>query len=272
MSSKKLFACALAVFAVMSAVSAEAKIWDKFFNKKTQEQLKQKANELWDKHGDDIVDRLVGKESEPTPPPQQQYVQPQQQYAQPQQPTTIIIQQQPQQYQQYDQLVKTSSTNNPAGELESSLRSFAGNIVAHNKPVFEIQLQKNELPKNTSNIFNKVCAKDQTITAGHAGRDRKYLPLCMVTADPAYTFVGGIRVGAPVRTVENFFMSRISDLSDSPGHVRFKTSNSGFIELLYANNTITQIGYYDLKGVSCRRTGNFVYGKMREMGFQAMFQ
>ena len=173
---------------------------------------------------------------------------------------------------QQPQLYKTSTTNYPPAELASSFKTFAKNIIAHNTPAFQIELYKNELPKNSGKIYNRVCAKDKTIVAANSSKkDDKYKAFCMMTADPNFIFTGGIRAGADIRTVENFFVAMASDLAQEPGHIHMNVDENFVIDILYEGNKITQLGYYDTSAISCARTGNFVHDSMRKMGFKDMY-
>lgn len=152
-----------------------------------------------------------------------------------------------------------------------SMRRFGAGIIINNAPAYEIQLAQSELPENISIRYNKVCAKDQTIVVGDAGGNKRYGAFCMVTSDPAFAFAGGIRAGAPVSTVENFFGKNISQLSAQPGRAHIKYGDSVDIDILYNNNTITQVGYYDHNSLSCQRIGSFFRRKAGEMNMAVMY-
>ncbi len=165
---------------------------------------------------------------------------------------------------------KRASTN-PAAELRVSMKNMGSRIISNNAPSYEIQLAKSELPARVKTRFNKVCTTNQTVVVGDAGSNKKYGAFCMITSDPSITFAGGIRVGAPVSTVENFFGKSISQLSSQPGRAHISTDNSVEIDILYSGNRITQIGYYDSNSLSCQRTGNFFSRKVNEMGLRNMY-
>lgn len=255
MTSKKLFVCLVLSALIFTSVSADAKLK---LSKKTRKKLGEAfSNFTTEENFGKLIDGTTNAltEHERKPP----------------QATVIINQGGGSSEPQDSPLVKTSTTDYPAGELESSIKSLSKNIITHNKPAYEIQLTKKELPKKVKERYNRVCAKDKTIVAGDAGKSKKYKPFCFVTIDPAFAFTGGIRVGADIRTVENFFVSRISDLTDTPGHVHLNSNGNVHIDILYEGNKITQIGYYDTQSVSCQRIGSFVQKKMQEMGFRNMY-
>ena len=178
-------------------------------------------------------------------------------------------QQQPQQ-RPTSSVPQTSSSTDPAGELRVSMKNFGSRLIANNSPAYEIQLSRNELPARVKTRFNRVVANSKTVVAGDAGSNKQYGAFCMVTSDPSYTFAGGIRVGAPVSTVENFFGKSISQLSSQPGRAHVKAGNVE-IDILYNNNRITQVGYYDSNSLSCQRTGNYLNQKVSEIGLRRMY-
>ena len=166
---------------------------------------------------------------------------------------------------------QNSTSSNPAAELRVSMKNMGSRIIANNAPSYEIQLAQSELPARVKTRFNKVCTTNQTVVVGDAGSNKKYGAFCMITSDPSITFAGGIRVGASVSTVENFFGKSISHLSSQPGRAHISAGNSLEIDILYSGNRITQIGYYDSNSLSCQRTGNFFTRKVNEMGLRNMY-
>lgn len=185
--------------------------------------------------------------------------------------TNVYINQPSQQSEPQSSLTKTSTTDFPPEELARSFRTLAKKIITSNKPAYQIKLEKKELPKRAGTVYNRVCAKDKTIVAGSAGKSGKFKAFCMMTTDPAFIFTGGIRAGGDIRTVENFFVARASDLAEEPGHIHFNSDENFEIDILYDGNKITQLGYYDTNSISCERTGNFVHNSMRKMGFRDMY-
>ena len=266
MISKKVFALIM-LFVMMFAVGAEANI----ISNKTMKKIKKigKAGEkFYEKHEEDIKkagEKAVelyqdrNKQNNVQQQPQQQ--------PQTRQRTVIVHQ------QADDRLTKSSTTNYPAGELESNLKAFARNFIVNNGADFEIQLTANEAPKNAGTRLNKVSAKNRTIVGGDSGSNRNYRPFCFMTANENYTFSGGIRVGASIRTVENFFVQRARDIATRPGTLHFETNSKTYIDILYDTNsgTITQIGYYDTNGTNCGRTRSFMRQKAGEFGFATMY-
>ena len=102
--------------------------------------------------------------------------------------------QQVQQVETQSPIYKTSTTDFPPEELARSFKTLAKKIITNNQPAYQIQLKKNELPKNSKHtVYNRVCAKDKTIVAGSAGKSGKFKAFCMMTTDPAFIFTGGIR-------------------------------------------------------------------------------
>ncbi len=262
MISKKVFALIM-LFVMMFAVGAEANI----ISNKTMKKIKKigKAGEkFYEKHEEDI--KKAGEKAVELYQDRnkQNNVQQQPQTRQ----RTVIVHQQAD-----DRLTKSSTTNYPAGELESNLKAFARNFIVNNGADFEIQLTANEAPKNAGTRLNKVSAKNRTIVGGDSGSNRNYRPFCFMTANENYTFSGGIRVGASIRTVENFFVQRARDIATRPGTLHFETNSKTYIDILYDTNsgTITQIGYYDTNGTNCGRTRSFMRQKAGEFGFATMY-
>ena len=265
MTCKKFFAC-VTLFFMMFAVGADAEILSGSTMKKLKKAGKA-GKKLIKKHDKDI--KKAGKKAEEKikehfskkDEPKKQ-AQPQQQ---PQTQTVIV--------REEDRLFKSSSTNNPAGELENNLKAFARNFLVNNDANMEIQLQANELPRNAGVRFNKLCAKNRTIVAGDSGSNRNYRPFAFMTMSENFTFSGGIRVGAPVRTVENFFVQRARDIETKPGRLHFETGSRTYIDILYdtKSGNITQIGYYDTNGTNCSRTRTYMRQKAKDFGFKTSY-
>ena len=106
--------------------------------------------------------------------------------------------------------------------LEQSVRKVADSIAAYNKPIFEVQLTKKERTfvdwqtdekSITSVIWNRVWAKDKTITLGSAGKDKKFGSLLFKTTDPMKSFAGGIHVGPTTRELEKFLGASLDGIA-----------------------------------------------------------
>ncbi len=106
--------------------------------------------------------------------------------------------------------------------IADSVEKLAKQIAQYNKPVFEVKLTKKErqyydmdvmgdyVPYTSSIIWNKVCAKDKTVVLGIAGKDKKFYPLYFKTADPKFSFAGGIHVGSSVQDLERFLGYKVT--------------------------------------------------------------
>ena len=258
MKSKKVFALVMIFLLVIIASSSDARLISKKTRKKWGKRLGEISEKIFTQdnvnRGVEAISHYVEDRGKAAP-----------------QTNVYVNNQSPQQTETQTQLYKTSTTDYPSEELAKSFKALAKKVLANNKPEYQIKLDKNELPKKAGTIYNRVCAKDKTIVAGTARENGKYKAFCMMTTDPDFIFTGGIRAGADVRTVENFFMARISDLAKEPGHVHFNADEDLEIDILYDGNTITQLGYYDTNSISCQRTGNFVHDSMRRMGFRDMY-
>lgn len=117
--------------------------------------------------------------------------------------------------------LSTEAFERKLNTLTREVYKLAEDILAFNKPAFETQLTKKE--QSSGILWNRVCAKDQTLVWGYARKDKKFIPIYFVTNDPKFTFSGGIRAGADVKVLERFFGDSIKSI----GQVEGKTIRIG---------------------------------------------
>ena len=115
------------------------------------------------------------------------------------------------------------------GKMELLVRDvgkLADQIAAYNKPAFEVRLTREERQyqemgednyRTSRILYNRVWAKDKTLVLGEARGDKRFYATFLTTIDPEYSFVGGIRVGAGTKILENFFGDSIMNAGNVEG-------------------------------------------------------
>lgn len=186
-------------------------------------------------------------------------------------------------------------------QFTESIAKFAQNIMNHNEHAFEQklvgkQLEFSEWESNVTKRYragwNRVWAKGKTITVGTAMNTKKEFHLdYFITADPDYTFAGGIHVGSSVRDLERYLKTKLLnrpsdynggnlgalDVHVRPGYINFYyyefTGADRFLKFFYSNSIITQIGYFEggyfaTPYSMSKKTEAFVKSKMKSMGLR----
>ena len=194
--------------------------------------------------------------------------------------------------------------NDKLSTLARDVRKVADEIVAHNKPVFEVQLTENERSyfdweseemSKTGVIWNRVWARDKTIVLGSAGEDKKFGALIFKTTDPQKAFSGGIHVGSTAREFQKFFGASVNTVAKAlndmtGGKAAFaketfaqenrimitgpiqdtEVSEEPLITITCVNGVITEISMAwnesDLEGCISKKAMNVANKKVKEMG------
>ncbi len=187
--------------------------------------------------------------------------------------------------------------------LEQSVHKVADSIAAYNKPVFETQLTKKERTfvdwqtdekSITGVIWNRVWAKDKTITLGSAGKNKKFSFLIFKTIDSMKSFAGGIHVGSTTRELEKFLGASLNDVAKALNQMTDNRSvvvkgnkitirgpvqetdapEDPLIVITCINGVITEIALawsdLDLEGCISQEALNFANKQAKEMGMSEL--
>lgn len=174
--------------------------------------------------------------------------------------------------------------------LAKDVGKLADKIAMYNKHVFETKLTKKERqyyewdntkPSLSGTIWNRVWKKGNTIVFGGAGKDKKFTAYFFKTSDPELIFAGGIRVGASVKVLENYFGDTLTNIGTVKGNI---TTISGpmqesefwepAISIKCINGVVTEIFYdgvgNDDNGCLSKQAVDFANKQARQMGFSGI--
>ena len=176
--------------------------------------------------------------------------------------------------------------------LLKNVSQLADKIAAYNQPVFEARLTKkerefyemgDETPSTSPIMWNRVWAKDKTITLGAALKDKKFWAEFFKTSDPELVFVGDIRVGASAKIVESYFGESLANIGTAKGNTITITGplseETDFFEptvsITCVNGVVTEI-FYDITAGGLEQAClsesavKFANTRAKEMGFSGI--
>lgn len=180
---------------------------------------------------------------------------------------------------------RADTLNKKMDILISDVQKLADKIAAFNKPAFEAQLTKKEREYWDMGfdedevlispvLWSRVWVKDKTLVFGMAKKDKKFRATYFATTDPEFVFLGGIRVGASIKTLEKFFGVSVDVLKDEgiKGDLIIGPQFDGTdgkwatIFIVYNKGLITEITADftndESSSVYSKKAGNFAKDKM----------
>ena len=167
--------------------------------------------------------------------------------------------------------------------IYTDLTELAQNIIAYNKPAFEIKLNKKERTVEdedgkyvTPFMYNKVWVKGKTIVIGIATEDKSFFALNIITAEPGFPpekknkteKAPYVCVGQDVSVIENYAGTSVQNVSEEEGRIHFDPLNLIFVDLKYKNGKITEIQKNDFNNgeAVAKRTWDFAKKKAKQLG------
>ena len=134
-------------------------------------------------------------------------------------------------------------------KFSENVLSFAGRIVANNKPAYEHKLTRKERYYNGDmfDMFGKgnspvmwlrVWAKHKTIVTAWATSNKRFEADHFETVDPNFVFLNGIHVGSSIRDLERYFGTSLSNVNESskPGVIYGSSQSEGGFMVLVTHN------------------------------------